>query len=853
MKFKFKTLLISLLYFSCLSIYAQKTVVVDSSDPNFRTVIPGAEYKAGSFYQFLWGRHYRKEWTTPVKVPIINLDTEQGGLTATEQGGGRQSKTLRLKDKNGKQYVLRTINKDYGGALPEIARGTFVERLAKDQVSTGHPFSAITVPPMIQASGVFHTNPKIVFVPYTPSMGKFNETFANTLCLFEERPDDNQEDAENFGFAEDVKGTEKMFKKLFEESDHRVDQKSFVKARLFDMFLGDWGRHDDQWRWAKFDSGDYKIYKPIPRDRDQAYTKFDGALMKKILNAEALEHLQSFDYDIKNVKKYNFPARYIDRQLTNEVKKEDWVNIAKELQQNITDDIIEKGVKEFPPEMYSITGDDIMAKLKSRKTHLVKYAEKYYRYLTKQVEIVGTEKNELFHIKRSKDQTQISLYDLNKEGLPKETSYYSRIFYSNETNEIRLYGLSGNDIYKIEGEENSIRIRIIGGGERDSLINTSSSKGHLKYYDDYNNVIIGDVQKRLSDNIAIHDYEYQAYRENSGTVIKLPTFSNLRGIFLRLGYSYTKQGWRKEPFNWRQSLIFNYSLFNKSFGGNYDAQFNELIGKWNLLVSARYDQLLQHYFFGIGNETKMVNDRIYYEQFTEELMTEVGLNRVFGRYHSFTVSGFFEKWNPKRIEGKFSSQNLPMGDLTAFDSKKFVGADVDYTYFKTNHPVVPTKGFGITVNARHSENLTQKDKSYNRYSGLMGVYVPLFGDFSLALRTGGVTVTGNPEFYQLAMLGGGNDLRGYFRERFYGKTSFYSNNEFRWMRDIKSYLFNGKIGLIAFLDKARVWQPGEDSKKWHTGYGAGFMFAPFNRLSLTTYYGISEEGNRLHFRLRTFF
>src|SRR4029079_15488575 len=119
----------------------------------------------------------------------------------------------------------------------------------------------------------------------------------------------NQEDTPNFGFSEDVKGTENMYEKVFKDNDHRVDQRAFVKARLFDMFLGDWGRHDDQWRWAEFDSADYKIYKPIPRDRDQAYTKFDGFFIKKILGKEELELLRSFSYKIKNIKKYNFPAR----------------------------------------------------------------------------------------------------------------------------------------------------------------------------------------------------------------------------------------------------------------------------------------------------------------------------------------------------------------------------------------------------------------------------------------------------------------------------------------------------------------------------------------------------------------
>ena len=188
---------------------AQETVVVDSTDAESRTVIAGWEYKAGSLKQFLWGKHYRKEWTTPVRVPVLNLDTVYGGLTATEQGGGRQTKTLRLKDRNGKEYVLRSINKDYRAALPEIVHGTFIERLAKDQVSTAHPFAAITIPLMIEAAAIYHTRPKIVFVPYTASLGEFNKTFANQLFLFEERPDDNQEKNTQFRILQRCSGNGK--------------------------------------------------------------------------------------------------------------------------------------------------------------------------------------------------------------------------------------------------------------------------------------------------------------------------------------------------------------------------------------------------------------------------------------------------------------------------------------------------------------------------------------------------------------------------------------------------------------------------------------------------------------------
>ena len=71
--------------------------------------------------------------------------------------------------------------------------------------------------------------------------------------------------------------------------------------------------------------------------------------------------------------------------------------------------------------------------------------------------------------------------------------------------------------------------------------------------------------------------------------------------------------------------------------------------------------------------------------------------------------------------------------------------------------------------------------------------------------------------------------------------------------DTRNFIFNGKIGLIGFFDDGRVWVSGEDSNKWHLGYGGGLMLAPFNKLSITAYYGVSEEGGLLHIRFGTLF
>ncbi|HTM93941.1 MAG TPA: hypothetical protein VL095_16080, partial [Flavisolibacter sp.] len=558
---------------------------------------------------------------------------------------------------------------------------------------------------------------------------------------------EDQSDAPNFGYSEDVKGTEKMYEKIRSENDHRVDQKAFVRARLFDMFMGDWGRHDDQWRWAEFDSADYKIYKPIPRDRDQAYTQFDGFLLKKISGIEELETLQTFEGRIKNVKKYNFPARYIDRQLTNEVPKQTWIDIAKELQQKLTDNIIELSVKQMPDEMFRISGNDIIRKLKSRRDLLDKYAEKYYRFINKEVEVVGTTENEYFEIKKLNDkETQINLFDLNKEGEPKKNPFYSRTFTSDETHEVRLYGLGGNDIYKIDGSDNGTKIRIIGGPDKDSLVNESRTR--VRYYDTPGNFFSGNVRKHLSNDSSINEYNYKAFKYNVGHTIKLPFYTNTRGIHVMGGYTYTRQGWRKEPFSWSQTLRFVYSFTNKSFGGDYTGIFNQVIGKWNILLNASYDQVLKNYFFGLGNESPYTKKIDYYTLHTSDGNGSIGLNRIFAKHNSITISGFYQSIKVEDETNHLPIETLFPNDGTVFERKNFAGGAISYAYYNVNDDVVPTKGFGFSLNGSHTKNLTHTDRAFQRYWTTLGFYLPLSKTISIASRNGLYTVEGEPEFYQ---------------------------------------------------------------------------------------------------------
>ena len=65
--------------------------------------------------------------------------------------------------------------------------------------------------------------------------------------------------------------------------------------------------------------------------------------------------------------------------------------------------------------------------------------------------------------------------------------------------------------------------------------------------------------------------------------------------------------------------------------------------------------------------------------------------------------------------------------------------------------------------------------------------------------------------------------------------------------DVKSYLFPGPFGLTGFYDVGRVWLNGEDSRKWHSAFGGGFYFMPFNLFVISASAGFSAQEKVMNF------
>ncbi len=840
----------------CFTIFFIQSPSFAQQTDSTEVVLPASEsYYKNKFYKFLWGEHYRKEWHTPVRMPIVYLDTLNGGLTVYKLGGGRQTKSLRVRDKNEREYVLRSLDKSFGKALPSIAEGTFVEAMANDQVTLAHPYAVLIVAPLAKAADIFHATPKLYYVPKQKALGIYNDSMGNLAYTFEQRPDENWSIEENFGNSKNIVSTAKMMENTLEDNDDVIDQYDFVKARLFDMFIGDWGRHEDQWRWATFKNGKKTLYKPIPRDRDNAFSVFDGFLLRRAIKTANADHLQSFDYKIKDIEKFNFPARHLDRRFTTELNLSEWENIARVLQGHLTDAVIDDAVKQMPPEVYPISGKLITDKLKKRRDDLVKYAREYFLFLNYEVSLPLSEKNDYVDINRLSDtSTEVTIYKITNKGNVKSNPVYHRIFDNRQTKEIRIFGIDGDDKWHIKGDVNkSIKFRLIGGPQKDIYIDSSRIKRNGRrtiIYDNYDNQFVkgSETNLHLSKDSSIHTYEYDWFEPSISKIYPIAFFSNEDRLFVGLKYVHQKSQWRKHPYGLRQDVDIKYSIQQDAFSYMYKNRFNQLLGKWSLNTFANYDDIRWSNFFGIGNESiRPFNDRTFYRYRSREFSGKLGFDRVFNNKQKIFFNGLFQTFKIIEDTDRFLSKVPALNVPNTFETKRFAGGEFGYVYQNINDSTLPTKGFAFLANTDYVINIDNSSRYVWKYGLEANIYIPLSKRFSVAIKPGANSLSGTPEFYQYNIIGNAQTVRGYERNRFYGNSSVYDQNELRYIFPVKSWIFNGRAGIFAHYDVGRVWLDGEDSNTWHSGYGAGVIISPFNFATFQVSYSASKNENRIGF------
>ncbi|MEM6805822.1 MAG: metallophosphoesterase, partial [Bacteroidota bacterium] len=463
---------------------------------------------------FMLGHHYRNIYLEKYEFPILDLSTYKGGFRILKKGGGKQTNSLRMINPAGKEYVLRSLTKDVSRTVPyPFNQMPLINYLFIDNFLGTHPFAPLVIGDLADAAKVYHTNPQIYYVPKQPALGSYNDMFGGEVYLFEERPSKSWPDLASFGNAVKFSNSYDLIDKMEKNNKHRVDQKWAARSRIFDVLIGDWDRHEDQWRWTVTkDEGGYKLYRPIPRDRDQAFSKYDGFAIKILSPYNVFLH-QISDYDDKmnNFKWNTYNSRHFDNTFLNELDLEDWKNEASYIKEHLTDDVIENAFKNLTPKVYDLSAKQIMTVLKSRRDKLQIIAEGMYEELAQKVTIVGTEKKDYFEIIRKENgETEINRYDSNKKGEKKERLYH-RIFKDSETKSVFIYGLGDDDIFHMSGKaDRGFRIHLMGAHGDDTYIDESKVSGAGKKHKIHdtktgNKLQLGTESKDLTSNVVVNN------------------------------------------------------------------------------------------------------------------------------------------------------------------------------------------------------------------------------------------------------------------------------------------------------------------------------------------------------------
>jgi hypothetical protein len=798
------------------------------------TVAPNSKYSAGLLRRFFFGPHYRKLWATPIRVPVLQLQDYAGGVKPTQRGGGMQTKSLRLAAPDGREFQFRSIDKDPTPVLPPDLRETIAREIFQDQISATHPGGYVVVPHLLEAAGVLHPTPQIVQMADDPALGEFRADFGGLLGTIEERP--RQIDGgETFAGARDIVGTEDLFKKLDEKPWVRVDAREFLLARLVDVYVGDWDRHADQWRWALVDTAGSPRWLPIPRDRDQAFVRYDGFLLSQARRIEP--KLLNFGGEYDDMVGSTWNGRDLDRRFLAELERPVWDSVARVLKARLTDAAITKAARAQPPEFIRVDGVRLERALRERRDKLERMADKYYRMLAHQAEVYGSDKEDLAVVDRQSDATVVTLSADGKE-------YFRRSFAPSETQEIQIHLQGGGDALRVEGGGRaSPRVRVVGGGGND--VYTVNRSGGIYLYDERGE------NRAQGAGINTKEWHWKPHlpawqrKQDSVPSNALPPRDWGRKTVL-----FPSAGWAYDI-----GVIVGFGGFTDWFAfrrAPYSTRLNYRVelasgkrsGRATLGLKRRFENSRAFYaletmgsgietlrWYGFGNETVPTGSVSFHRVTRNELAGELKLGRSLGSRGELSI-GPIVRWSKTDLSKQPNSVRF-IGDDAPYGTGEFglVGGRLALQLDGRDYPRFASKGAALMLEATAYPKVWDADEAIARIEGEGSVNLAPQGRWrpSLNLMVGGVKTWGKLPYFLAPTLGGLHTLRGYRPDRFAGEAAMYGSADLRIPLSRIKLIIPGQQGVFGFVDGGRVYLEEENSDEWHSSFGGGIWFTFLTR------------------------
>jgi hypothetical protein len=812
-----------------------------------RAVAP--RYAAGPLHQALLGTTYRDLWTAPTAIPVLDLGSYAGGLTPIKRGGGLQTISLRFRSGDGRDFSFRSVDKDQTQSLHPDLRHTVVAWAVQDQISSLVPAAGLVAHEIEDAAGVPHTWEQLFVMPDDPRLGEFRREFAGMVGTVEERPKLGDTNLPGMGGADRVEeDADSLYAALQSGPGERFDDREYLAARLVDILLGDWDRHSGQYEWLRYPApGGGHLWRTMPRDRDYAFVDYDG-LLPELLHAS-----------VHNAVRYRpriellpmlIDAAPQDRRLLGALPRAAWDSVARAVQARVTDAAIDRAVSRMPAEWRARRGARLTAALRGRRDGLARVAAEYYAVIAREPEAHATDRADDATIQRLPSGNVRVTIVPRGGGAPE----FDREFNWVETREVRVYLHDGDDHAAVVGPgPEQVIVRVIGGGGGDTLEDLGRAGHRTAFYDD-----AGDNRfaTRPHTRVDEHTWEEKQFVVGQGRTpprdwgfsasLASPSFGwrpGGVGPFLGIGPTWTRYGFRREPYAVRQQLRAMWAIEHARYGVEYLADFR-YVGRPmdQTLALARASEMEATRFYGFGNDTDDGGFRSsHFRVFERQLLGDAAHWHGIGRDAWLVLGATGRFTDPEPIPGTpagaaslhGSSDFLLLGGRAGLVFRRIA----DTLAYQTRGWTLQTFGQGFPL-AHHDAS------AFGGASAVGTAYLSASNvGPTLALRAGGQRLWGGFPFQYAAFLGGDETIRGYPSQRFAGDASAYGSAELRQVLTRAKLIVHGELGAFGLADAGRVWYRGASPGGWHTAYGGGLFFTTMGRKHAAyAGYAKGEEG-----------
>ncbi|KFC19525.1 metallophosphoesterase [Chryseobacterium sp. FH1] len=816
-------------------------------DTDFPSEIKSAIYdkKAitkSKYYNFLWGKRYRESYGIPITAKTVRLDTLFGGLTPIRKGGGNQSRTLRLKNKEGKQYVIRAMRKDAGQYIQSAFfkdqyvvgkfKETATEALIMDVFTGSFPYAALVVNPLSDAIGLYHLNSKLYYIPKQKALDHFNDEFGDELYMMEEQASDGNFEIKDPDFTGKIISTNELIEELHSDESKTMDEPAYIKARLFDMLINDWDRHYDQWRWLEFKKNGKTVFKPLPRDRDQAFSKMsDGFILGSAVKLiPAAKLLRKYSNDLKDVKGFNVEPYPLDVAFIKTSDKAVWDEQVRLIQNNLTEKVIESAFRDLPKEINDENVTFIKKTLKARMNNLQQISDRYFKVINKYGVITATNKDDIIKIESSENgNITVSLFRKKNDS---NELYIHKVYDPKLTKELWVYGLDDKDNFEVSGISKKIKIRLIGGQNNDKFTVQNGKNIFIYDYKTKNNTIevVDNAKVKLRDDYEVNTYDYKKLKTNTNQIIPTIGANPDDGLKIGLQNVYTLNGFERNPFTARHQLNGAYYFATNGYELNYRGEFANIMGRFNLLLESNFHSPnFSQNFFGYGNETKN-DDDIFGMDYNRVKVKEFGFSPSLvwkgngGGNLSFGLS--YKSIEVENTKNRFIG-NTTATPQTIFGNNQFAGVNSKYEFENYDNKAFPTIGIKTALEVGFISNLEDKKRNFVYMIPEVSFNHKLIPSGKLVLATlikSHIVFNSNYEFYQAASIGGNDGLRGFRNQRFAGQHSLFHNTDIRYtFNSFTTAILPLKLGIYGGFDYGRIWVKDDNSTKWNNSYGGGLF------------------------------